>query len=32
MWWEIIISDPLGCAAVIAGVMVGVMLLDGGVE
>lgn len=30
--WELILSDPLGCAALIAGIMVGVMLLDGGVE
>lgn len=30
--WEIILADPLGCVAVIAGVMVAVMLVDGGVE
>lgn len=30
--WDLILSDPLGCAALIAGIMVGVMLLDGGVE
>lgn len=30
--WDLILSDPLGCVALIAGIMVGVMLLDGGVE
>ena len=30
--WEIILSDPVGYAALVAAVMVGVMLFDKGVE